>query len=115
MGKRKICIFSGKRGGFGAYIPLMKLIEKDLALELQILLSDMHASTKFGETAEEARRFFPKAKLEVIKMGAGRGDSALIRAKNLGTCLRKVANVLNRTKPDVVMVHGDRGEHLMAA
>jgi len=115
MERRKICVFSGKRGGFGAYIPLMRLIEKDPGLQLQILLGDMHASSKFGKTADEARKFFPKAKLEVIKIGAERGDSPLIRAENLGECLKKLSAILKRLAPDIVMVHGDRGEHLMAA
>lgn len=113
--KRKICVFSGKRGGFGAYLPLMRLIDKDSRLELQILLGDMHASEEFGNTADEARKFFPKSKIEIIEMGAGRGDSSLIRAENLGTCLQKSAQILERLKPDILMVHSDRGEHLMAA
>jgi len=113
--RRKICIFSGKRGGFGAYMPLMRLIENDPALELAILLGDMHASKEFGATAEEARASFPRAIIEVIEMGAGRGDTPQIRAENLGVCLEKAAGVLVRLQPDIVMVHGDRGEHLMVA
>ena len=113
--KRKICVFSGKRGGFGAYMLLMRMIEKNPSLELQILLGDMHASKEFGETAKEARKFFPKAKIELIKMGAGRGDSQVIRAENLGVCLQKTAGILNKLKPDIVLAHSDRGEHLMVA
>jgi GDP/UDP-N,N'-diacetylbacillosamine 2-epimerase (hydrolysing) len=113
--KRKICVFSGKRGGLGAYFPLMRLIEKDPALELQILLGDMHVAKEFGGTVNEAKKFFPKAQIELIDMGAGRGSSALIRAENLGTCLNKVAGVLQRLKPDILMVHADRGEHLVVA
>src|SRR3989338_2959850 len=113
--KRKICLFSGKRGGSGAYLPLMRLIDKDPALELQILLGDMHASKKFGSTWQEVRKFFPKAKIELIEMGAGRGDTTLIRAENLGLCLQKVPAILAKLKPDIVIVHGDRGEHLMVA
>jgi len=113
--KRTICAFSGKRGGFGAYLPLMQLIAKDPNLQLQILLGDMHASTEFGKTVDEARRFFPDAQIEIIEMGAGRGDSPLIRAENLGLCLEKTPGILQRLKPDIVLVHADRGEHLMVA
>ena|SRR3989344_7912509 len=113
--KRKICAFSGKRGGFGAYVPLMRLIEDDPELDLQILLGDMHASKEFGNTVEEAKKFFPKSQLEIIEMGAGRGDTPLIRAENLGTALNKAAGILERIRPDIVLVHGDRGEHLMVA
>src|SRR3989344_1288539 len=113
--KRKICAFSGKRGGFGAYVPLMRLIEDDPELDQQKLLGDMHASKEFGNTVEEAKKFFPKSQLEIIEMGAGRGDTPLIRAENLGTALNKAAGILERIRPDIVLVHGDRGEHLMVA
>lgn len=112
---RTICCFSGKRGGFGAYLPLMRLLEADEELELLVLLGDMHAAEVFGATADEVRHALPSSRLEVIEMGAGRGDSALVRAENLATCLREAARVLDRDRPDVVLVHGDRGEHLMVA
>ncbi len=113
--KRKICLFSGKRGGFGAYLSLMQLIAADPELELQILLGDMHASQEFGQTVNEAKKFFPDTQIEVIEMGAGRGDSPVIRAENLGMCLQKVPAILEKLKPDLVLVHGDRAEHLMVA
>lgn len=108
-------MFSGKRGGFGAFVPLMQLIEHDPNLELQILLGDMHTSKKFGNTAREAKQLFPKTKISLVDMGTGRGDSPLIRAENLGECLKKTAAILQRTKPDIVLVHADRGEHLVVA
>lgn len=115
MKKRKICVFSGKRGGLGAYSELINLLEKDSNLELQLLLSDMHASPQFGKTMIEAKKLFPTAKIEVMDIGTGRGDSAVIRAENLGLCLTKGAAILNKLKPNLVLVHADRGEHLMIA
>jgi UDP-hydrolysing UDP-N-acetyl-D-glucosamine 2-epimerase len=112
---RRICTFSGKRGGFGAFVPLMTLIDADPDLELLILLADQHGSEEFGRTVEEARSTFPGVALELVETGTGRGDSALIRAENLATCLAGAARVLERQDPEVVVVHGDRGEHLMVA
>lgn len=113
--QKTICVFSGKRGGFGAYVPLMRLLEADPDFKLQILLGDMHASAEFGRTADEARSMFPKSRIELIEMGAGRGDTPLIRAENLGAALAKGAGLLAAMKPDIVMVHADRGEHLVIA
>lgn len=113
--KRKICVFSGKRGGFGAFVPLMREIADDSSLELQILLGDMHASRKFGSTANEVKDFFPKSKITLTDIGSGRGDTPVIRAENLGVCLAKAARILKKLSPDIVLVHGDRGEHLMVA
>ncbi len=113
--KRSICVFSGKRGGFGAYVPLMRQIEDDPDLALQILLGDMHSSKKFGNTYLEAKKLFPKSDIKLVNMNTGKNDSKLTRTKNLGTCLLKSANSLKHFSPDIVMVHGDRGEHLMVA
>lgn len=113
--QKTICVFSGKRGGFGAYVPLMRLLEDDPDFKLQILLGDMHASPEFGRTADEARSMFPKSRIEIIEMGAGRGDTPLIRAENLGAALAKGAGLLAAMRPDIVMVHADRGEHLVIA
>jgi UDP-hydrolysing UDP-N-acetyl-D-glucosamine 2-epimerase len=112
---RSICAFSGKRGGYGAYLPLMRAVEADPELELQILLGDMHASPEFGHTVDEARAAFPGATLDLIDMGAGRGDSELVRVENLGSCLAEAGRILERRRPDVVLVHGDRAEHLIVA
>lgn len=112
---RSICAFSGKRGGYGAYLPLMRRIEDDPDLELLVLLGDMHASEEFGATAAEAEREFATDRIELIRMGTGRGDSPVVRAENLGTCLREAARILDARKPDVVLVHGDRAEHLCVA
>lgn len=112
---RTICAFSGKRGGYGAYLPLMRQIDADPGLELLVLLGDMHASEQFGLTAAEARRDFPPERIELIQMGTGRGDDRLVRAENLGVCLGEAARVLAERRPDVVLVHGDRAEHLVVA
>lgn len=112
---RRICAFSGKRGGYGAYLPLMRRIEEDPELELLILLGDMHASKEFGHTVDEVEAAFPNAEVALIEMGTGRGDTGLVRAENLGRCLVEAARLLDRHRPDVVLVHGDRGEHLVVA
>jgi GDP/UDP-N,N'-diacetylbacillosamine 2-epimerase (hydrolysing) len=112
---RTICAFSGKRGGYGAYLPLMRRIEADDELELVVLLGDMHAAEEFGRTVEEARREFAPERIELIEMGTGRGDSPEVRAENLAVCLREAVRILGDRRPDVVLVHGDRGEHLMVA
>ena len=112
---RKLCAFSGKRGGFGAYVPLMRLIDADPELELLVLLGDMHASDAFGRTFDEARAAFPDSRIELIDMGTGSSDTESARVQNLARCLAEAGRILERERPDIVLVHGDRGEHLMVA
>jgi GDP/UDP-N,N'-diacetylbacillosamine 2-epimerase (hydrolysing) len=93
----------------------MRRIEADPELDLLVLLGDQHVAPEFGATAEEVRRALPEARIDVVEMGAGRGDSPLVRAENLATCLAESARVLERERPEIVLVHGDRGEHLIVA
>lgn len=112
---RRICAFSGKRGGFGAYLPLMQLIDRDPDLDLLILLGDQHGSEEFGRTVDEVRAAFPETAIELVEMGAGRGDTAELRVENLAAGLAGAVRVFAERRPDVVLVHGDRGEHLLVA
>ncbi|MBK8523291.1 MAG: hypothetical protein IPL58_03680 [Betaproteobacteria bacterium] len=56
--KRKIFVLTGKRGGFGAMKPLLRLIRDDPGLELQLVVTDQHVSDKFGRTLAEVQRNF---------------------------------------------------------
>ncbi len=93
----------------------MRRIDEDPDLELLILLGDMHGSAEFGHTIDEVRAGFPDADVALIEMGSGRGDTPLVRAENLGRCLAGAAAILEERAPDIVLVHGDRGEQLMVA
>jgi UDP-hydrolysing UDP-N-acetyl-D-glucosamine 2-epimerase len=75
----------------------------------------MHGSAEFGRTIDEVRADFPHARIELVEMGSGRSDSPLARTENLAACLDGAARILEDWRPDVVLVHGDRGEHLMVA
>lgn len=93
----------------------MRAIEADPTLDLLILLGDQHGSELFGSTADEVRRDFPNAAIELIEMGTGSGDTDVIRGESLATCLRAAVETLGRERPDIVLVHGDRAEHLVVA
>ena len=56
MHKRKICIITGTRAEYGRLYGLMKLIQKDENLTLQILATGMHLSPEFGLTYREIEK-----------------------------------------------------------
>ena len=62
MKKIKISVFTGKRGGFGALIKTMHLLNKDPYFDLSIIASDMYLSKKFGSTIHEIKSIFKKVK-----------------------------------------------------
>lgn len=50
MSKRKICVVTGTRAEYGLLYWLMKEIESDKELELQLIVTGMHLSPEFGLT-----------------------------------------------------------------
>lgn len=109
--KRKICILSGKRGGYGALMRTMNLIKEDPALKPQLIVTDMHLSPKFGKTLLEVEKSFRvSAKVDMEQLD----DSPLGRTRALIKCLEKIPRVLQRLKPDIFLCLGDRGEVLVS-
>jgi len=109
--KKRIAIVTGKRGGFGAMLGLMKFIDDDPDMELLLIVTDMHLSSFFGYTAKEVEKFFKISyKLELDQQG----DSCVERSLALGRCHTKMTNILSQANPDILITLGDRGEVLSA-
>ena len=53
--KKRIAVFTGKRGGSGALTKIMNGIKKSPYLEMKLIISDMHLSTRFGKTENEIK------------------------------------------------------------
>ena len=56
--KIKICIVSGTRAEYGLLYWLMKEIEADSELDLQLIATGMHLSPEFGLTYKEIEKDF---------------------------------------------------------
>lgn len=109
MKRRHVCVVSGKRGGFGALTPTMEAITTHPAMTLSVLVTDQHLYDRFGRTVAEVEASFPVA--ATIDMQQ-RGDGNRDRARAIGVCLTKAADVLADLAPDILLVIGDRGEVL---
>ncbi len=104
---KKICVWSGKRGGFGALTPTMQAIEAHDELEMALVVTDQHLYDRFGRTVREVEGQFSVA--AAIDMEQS-GDSNEERARAVGLCLQRSVDVLTVLAPDVLLVIGDRGE-----
>ncbi len=58
MIKRKICVVTGTRAEYGLLYWLMKEIESDKELQLQLIVTGMHLSPEFGLTYQEIEKDF---------------------------------------------------------
>lgn len=107
---RKIAVFTGTRAEYGLLYWLLKDLQQDSEIELQLLVSAMHLSPEFGMTYQqiEADGFTITEKVEMLLSS----DSAVGTAKSIGLGVLGFADALERMKPDVLVVLGDRFEAL---
>lgn len=110
---RKICIVTGSRAEYGLLYWLMKEIQADPALQLQVIATGMHLSPEFGLTyqAIEADGIAIDAKVEMLLSS----DTAVGIAKSMGLGMIGFADALDRLRPNILVVLGDRFEILAAS
>lgn len=108
--KRRIAVFTGTRAEYGLLSWLMLDINQHPDLELQLIVSGMHLSPEFGETWRviEADGFRIDAKVEMLLSS----DSDVGVVKSMGIGVLGFADALDRLRPDVLVVLGDRFEAL---
>lgn len=108
--KRKVAVFTGTRAEYGLLYWLMKDIQTSARLELQVIVSGMHLSPEFGETWKliEQDGFDIDAKVEMLLSS----DTPVGVVKSMGLGTLGFADALDRLRPDVLVVLGDRFEAL---
>jgi GDP/UDP-N,N'-diacetylbacillosamine 2-epimerase (hydrolysing) len=110
--KRKICIITGTRAEYGLLYWLMKEIESDKDLELQLIVTGMHLSPEFGLTYKEIEKEFKiDKKIEMLLSS----DTPVGISKSMGLAQISFAEAFNELAPDIVVILGDRYEVFSAA
>ena len=89
--------------------PTMDAIAQHPGMKLSVLVTDQHLYNRFGKTVNEVEAKYTIA--AAIDMEQ-RGDRNRDRARAIGVCLTKAADVLADLAPDILLVIGDRGEVL---
>ena len=105
---RKICVVTGSRADYGLLRLVMKGIEAEPSLTLQIIATGMHLSPTFGLTYKEIEGdgFKLDQKVECLSSSDSPGAIAEATGKALSGC----AKALDELRPDLVLVLGDRFE-----
>lgn len=107
---RKIAVFTGTRAEYGLLYWLMKDIQASELLDLQVIVAAMHLSPEFGDTWKQIKQdgFQIDAKVEMLLSS----DSQVGVVKSMGLGTIGFADALDRLRPDVLVVLGDRFEAL---
>lgn len=110
--KRKICIVTGTRAEYDLLKPLIELFNNDCNFQLQLIASSMHLSPEFGLTAAiiEGDQFPIADRIEMLLSS----DTSCAISKSMGIGVMSFSDSLQRLKPDMLLVLGDRFEALSA-
>lgn len=105
---RKICVYTSTRAEYGLLKGVLREIDSEPTMQLQILATGMHLSPEFGMTIQEIRAdgFEPVESIEILLSS----DTSSAICKSMGLAMIGYGEALQRLKPDIVVVLGDRFE-----
>jgi len=110
---RRICYITGTRADFGLMQATLEAIHADPGLSLGILATGMHLDPAYGLTIEEIRATgLPIAGEAPVSLTPATGATM---ARGIGVMLNGFVDHLERERPDLVLLLGDRGEMLAGA
>jgi GDP/UDP-N,N'-diacetylbacillosamine 2-epimerase (hydrolysing) len=109
---KNILVVTGSRADYGLLKRLMKLINSDPEMKLQIIVTGSHLSPKHGLTYKEIEEdgFQIGFKVDIIEniIDVQSTARAMSKAQN------EITKILSEIKPDLMVVLGDRYEILSA-
>lgn len=110
---RKICYISGTRADFGLMKNSLQAIDRDDDLDLEVIVTGMHLLNEYGDTYQEildlGLNIIGKVKVSLS------GESGSQMSIALGNQIIGFTKILEKDKPDLVLLLGDRGEMLAGA
>lgn len=110
---RLIWYVSGTRADYGLMRATLRAIEEHPALQLAILVTGMHLEPKYGETVREIEGDAFKIAGRIAsgeEMTSGGG-----MARGIARMIGGFTDLMERERPDLVLLLGDRGEMLAGA
>lgn len=109
----KILFITGSRGEYGYIRPIIKKIQNTDNITYEVLVTNMHLLSKFGNSKDEFIKDNIKIDYEIYNTLDGYNNITM--AKSLGIFLLQFPEILSLSHPDIILIAGDRGEHLMTA
>ena len=110
---RQVMYITGTRADYGLMRSTLRAIDQHSKLSVSVLVTGMHLSEEFGNTAREIEKdgFEIRDKLEMLSAE----DTPSAMARSVGTAILKMVDTFESSQPDLVLLEGDRGESLAAA
>ncbi|MDP3935200.1 MAG: UDP-N-acetylglucosamine 2-epimerase, partial [Candidatus Giovannonibacteria bacterium] len=107
---KKIVFLTGTRADFGKIRSLISKLNEDGHFATHIFATGMHMDSKYGSTVNEIEKFgFPNIYKFINYAGPSTLDAIFANT------VSGFGNFVRETKPDMIVVHGDRSEALAGA
>jgi GDP/UDP-N,N'-diacetylbacillosamine 2-epimerase (hydrolysing) len=109
----KICVITSTRADYGLLYWTLKELKASNFCQLQLVVTGMHLSSKFGNTYKliEKDGFNIDAKVDLGQLNSTRGS--ILDQISLG--VRGFTDTITKLSPDLIIILGDRYEMLAAA
>ena len=111
---RRIVSITGSRADYGLMEPIYRAIAGNPAFDLHLVITGMHHVPEFASSLAQVRSD-KLGSLHEVKLADDEEDSGKSMAYMIGGGILGIAPVLDKIKPDIVLLQGDRGEMLAAA
>ena len=113
MRARRVTVVTGTRAEYGLLVPVIKAIDEQAGLKLQLVVTGMHLARRFGMTVRQIEadgwRIDRRVPLQ------GNHDDAVGQSRRLGKAITGLTDAFSDLKTDIVLVLGDRLEMFAAA
>lgn len=110
---RRILYVTGTRADFGLMQSTLQRIDATSGLRVQLAVTGTHLSREHGHTVDEVRASGLDVGAEIPVDVLTRTGASMALA--IAEVVRGITEVLDRERPDAVLLLGDRGEMLAAA
>lgn len=108
---RKIVFLTGTRAEYGKMKSLIQKIEKSKNFDVYLFITGMHMLAKYGLTFREILKSNHNVKLYYFKNQTNETKMDI----TLSNTILGFSNFINKVKPDMVIIHGDRVEAFAGA
>ena len=111
--KKKLCVVTATRAEYGLLKPIIVKLASSLAFEVQVAVTGAHLSAEFGLAYREIEKdgIIIHKKIEMLLSS----DTPAAISKSMGLALISFGEYFAESRPDAVLLLGDRYETLAVA
>lgn len=108
--KRKICVVTATRAEYGLLRPVIFALMNDVSFKVEVAVTAAHLSPEFGLTYKEIENDGIKISKKIETLMSS--DTSVSISKSMGLTIIGFAEYFDESRPDALLVLGDRYETL---